>query len=71
VGDASTLGADVQIRLLGRPELMVGGRQCRPVVRTSALLALIALVVGIAVPPSRMVDQRGDDVPKLTAASAG
>jgi predicted ATPase/DNA-binding SARP family transcriptional activator len=70
VDDASGLSADVQIHLLGPLELVVGGRAVPaggP--RQRALLALLALSVGIAVPPSHLVELLWEDAPPPAAAN--
>jgi predicted ATPase/DNA-binding SARP family transcriptional activator len=70
VDDASGRSADVQIHLLGPLEVLVGGRVVPaggP--RQRALLALLALSVGRAVPPSRLVELLWDDAPPPAAAN--
>jgi predicted ATPase/DNA-binding SARP family transcriptional activator len=70
VDDASGRRADVQIHLLGPLELLLDGRTVSaggP--RQRALLALLALSVGVAVPPSHLVDLLWDDSPPPAAAN--
>ncbi|HST85746.1 MAG TPA: BTAD domain-containing putative transcriptional regulator [Kineosporiaceae bacterium] len=68
--DASGLSADVQIHLLGPLELLIGGRLVPaggP--RQRALLALLALSVGVAVPASHLVELLWEDAPPPAAAN--
>ena len=58
----------MRIHLLGPLQVLVGGREVPaggP--RQRALLALLALSVGVAVPPSRLVDLLWDDAPPPAA----
>jgi predicted ATPase/DNA-binding SARP family transcriptional activator len=70
VDDASGRSADLQIHLLGPLELLIGG-QLVPAggPRQRALLALLALSVGVAVPASHLIDLLWEDAPPPAAAN--
>jgi predicted ATPase/DNA-binding SARP family transcriptional activator len=70
VADAFDLKPRTRIRLLGPLEILLSGEPVPPGgPRQRALLALLALSVGVAIPPSRLVDVLWGDEPPPSAAN--